>query len=278
MLCPAGSPRLPRPLVWSVLLLVVLALAACGTSFPTVEPVELTMATSSSALPLAQQLAAAYHAADRHVTVHLLPLANEAAAQQAVLDGRADAALVAAPPADSPLQLRPLAVDGLAVVVSPARALENLTPDQVADIFRGQLRAWADLGAGDGSIQVITREADAAPRRVLAAVFLGARQLTPTALVATDDAAVRRLVAADSNAIAVLPLSWVDASVHAVPIDGRGPEWVVRGWPDYPASLPLALLTSATPAPDLAQLLAWLASEPGQTLIKRQYALAGATP
>lgn len=278
MLYRACFPRLLRRLALGVLWLAMLALAACGTTLPTIEPVELTIAASSSAQPLAQQLATAYHAANNHITVHVLPLANEAAAQQAVLDGRADAALVAGPLADSPLHAHPLAVDGLAVVINPARPLENITPGQITDIFRGQVRAWADLGVGDGDIQVVTREADAAPRRVLTTVFLGARQLTPTARVAPDDATVRAQVAADSNAIAVLPLSWVDSSVRAVPIDGRGPEWVAHGWPDYPARLPLTLFTSATPSADLAALLSWLASPPGQTVISRQYALAGAAP
>lgn len=257
----------------AALLLVGLGGIACGTPLPTQEPVRLTLAASSSALPLAGDLAHAYQAAFPHIVVDVLPQANEAAAAQTVLAGRADAALVTGPaPAVAGLAASHVASDALAIVVHPDRPLENLTREQVLEIFGGRLRAWDELGAGDGDIQVVTREPDAGPRTVLAAAFLGARQLTPTAMVLPDDRTILARVAGDPLAIAALPAGWLDAHVRAVEIDGRGPEWVARQWPGYPAELPIHLLTPVTPAPEIAALRDWLLSARGQRVVSQRYA------
>ena len=50
----------------AALVFAALLAAACGTTVPTVEPVRLTLAASSSALPLAETVASAYHGANPH--------------------------------------------------------------------------------------------------------------------------------------------------------------------------------------------------------------------
>jgi phosphate transport system substrate-binding protein len=257
----------------AALMLAGAACLACGTTLPTEEPVRLTLAASSSALPLAADLARAYHAAFPHITVDVLAQANEAAAAQAVLAGRADAALVAGPaPAPAGLTGSHVATDALAIVVHPDRPLENLTSQQMTEVLNGRLRAWEELGAGNGDIQVITREPEAGPRTTLAQTFLGARQLTPTAIVLPDDQHILARVAGDPLAIAALPAGWMDGQVRAVAIDGRGPEWVARQWPGYPAELPIYLLTPPTPEPETATLRDWLLSARGQRVISQRYA------
>ncbi|HSN76816.1 MAG TPA: substrate-binding domain-containing protein, partial [Anaerolineae bacterium] len=238
---------------------------ACGTTLPTKEPVRLTLATSSSALPLADDLARSYRAAFPHIMVDVLALANEAAAAQAVLASRADAALVAGPaPAPAGLAASHVATDALAIVVHPDRPLDNLTGEQIPEIFSGRLRTWDELGAGDDAIQIVTREPEAGPRLALIEAFLGARPLTATAIVLPDDRQILARVASDPQAIAALPAGWLDAQVQAVAIDGRDPEWVARQWPGYPAELPIHLLTPITPAPEIAVLRDWLLSPSGQ--------------
>jgi phosphate transport system substrate-binding protein len=263
----------------AALLLTGLLSFACGTTLPTEEPVRLTLAASSSALPLADDLARAYHGAFPHITVDVLPQANEAAAAQTVLAGRADAALVAGPaPAPAGLAASHLATDALAIVVHPDRPLDNLTSEQILEIFSGRLRTWDELGAGDGAIQTVTREPGAGPRLALIEAFLGARPLTPTAIVLPDDRQILARVAGDSQAIAALPAGWLDTQVHALAIDGRGPEWVARQWPGYPAQLPIHLLTPDAPAAEVAALRAFVLGPPGQRMISQRYAPASNQP
>ena len=276
VLLRTSNPPTPRGwLAALAALLIGLAVTACGTTLPTQEPVRLTLATSSSALPLAKDLAAGYHAAYPHISIDLLPLANEAATAQAVLAGRADAALVSgAAPAVDGLSAARMATDGLAIVVHPSRPLDNLTGEQAREILRGLLRTWDELGAGEGDIQVLTREAGAGPRQVVADTLLGQRPMTPMAIVLPDDQQVLARVAGDPQAIAALPAAWLDNSVRAVTIDGRGPDWVMRQWPGYPAELPIYLLTPESISPNAAALRAYLLGERGQQLVSRSHAPA----
>jgi phosphate transport system substrate-binding protein len=263
----------------AALLLAGLLSVACGTALPTQEPVRLTLAASSSALPLAGDLARAYRAAFPHITVDVLAQANEAAAAQAVRAGRAGAALVAgSAPVTDGLAARHVATDALAIVVHPDRPLDNLTVEQAQEIFSGRLRTWEALGAGEGDIQVVTREEGAGPRRALVDAFLGARQLTPTAIVLPDDRQVLARVAGDPQAIAALPAGWLTEQVKAIEIDGRGPDWVTRQWPGYPAELPIHLLTPNAPPADVAALRAFLLGPRGQRAVSQRYAPAPNQP
>jgi phosphate transport system substrate-binding protein len=263
----------------AALLLASLISFGCGTTLPTQEPMRLTLAASSSALPLAGDLAQAYHAAFPHITVDVLPLANEMAAAHAVLAGRVDAALITGlAPIPAGLAASHVATDALAIVVHPDRPLENLTGQQMTEILNGRLRAWEELGAGNGDVQVVTREPEAGPRTVLAGAFLGARQLTPTAIILPDDQQILTRVAGDPLAIAVLPSGWLDGQVQAMAIDGRGPEWVARQWPGYPAELPIHLATPPTPTTETATLRDWLLSARGQRVVSQRYAPAPNQP
>jgi len=275
LLRPTNRPTPRGWLAALAALLICLAATACGTALPTQEPVRLTLAASNSALPLAQELARAYQTAYPHISVDVLPRANDAAASQAVLTDLADLALISGPaPASAGLSASLVAIDALAMIVHPERTLDNLTGQQVQEILRGLLRTWEELEAGEGEIQVLAREPGAGPREAMAGAFLGARPLTPTALILPDDQQIRARVAADRQAIGLLPATWLDDSVRAVTIDGRGPDWVMRQWPGYPAELPIYLLTPESLSPDAAALADYLLGDRGQRLISRSYAPA----
>ena len=264
---------------FTLLLLGVLLAAGCGTVLPTQQPMRFTLVASSSAQPLALDLARAMHRDYPDITVYVLPVANEAAAQQTLLSGQAGAALVAGDDAAAPeLTARPIANDALAVVVHPERALASISLDQMNELLRGNLRAWPELNAGDGDIQIFAREPGSAARQVMNNVFLGPRPLTPTALLLPTDEQLRARVAADPNAIGLLPAAWLDDSVQGMPLEGREPYWVRNRWPDYPAVLAIWLLTPAQPAPAVQAFDEYLQSPAGSQVINRGYAALEVQP
>lgn len=56
-----------------------------------------------------------------------------------------------------------LALDCIAVIVNAACPVEDLTPQQIAAVFRGEIRDWAELG-GSGPVSCIGREAGSGTR------------------------------------------------------------------------------------------------------------------
>ena len=57
-----------------------------------------------------------------------------------------------------------VAIDGIAVVSDPANTVENLTKDQLINIYNGTTTNWKDLGGADQPIVVIGREAGSGTR------------------------------------------------------------------------------------------------------------------
>ena len=50
------------------------------------------------------------------------------------------------------------ACDGIAVVLNPANTVTNLTKDQVAKIYMGEITNWSEVGGADAPIVVVSRE------------------------------------------------------------------------------------------------------------------------
>lgn len=57
-----------------------------------------------------------------------------------------------------------VAIDGIAVVIDPANAVEDLTKDQLTSIYNGTITNWKDAGGADQPIVVIGRESGSGTR------------------------------------------------------------------------------------------------------------------
>ena len=51
-----------------------------------------------------------------------------------------------------------LALDGLAVIVNPTNSVKQLTLDQIAQIFSGEITNWHDVGGADLPINIYRRD------------------------------------------------------------------------------------------------------------------------
>ncbi len=57
-----------------------------------------------------------------------------------------------------------VAIDGIAVITDKANKVANLTKDQLAKVYKGEITNWKDLGGADQPIVVIGREAGSGTR------------------------------------------------------------------------------------------------------------------
>lgn len=57
-----------------------------------------------------------------------------------------------------------VAIDGIATITNKSNKVTNLTKDQLAKIYTGQITNWKDLGGQDEAIVVIGREAGSGTR------------------------------------------------------------------------------------------------------------------
>ena len=112
-----------------------------------------------------------------------------------------------------------VALDGIAVIVNPANKVADLTVEQIAKIFTGEITDWSELGGDAGTISCIGREAGSGTRD-------GFESITKTKDACkmdqelTSTGAVIEAVAGNPNAIGYASLSALKDTVKAVTVGG----------------------------------------------------------
>jgi hypothetical protein len=123
-------------------------------------------------------------------------------------------------PVESSGALVDLGSDDLVIVVNPHNPVQNLTANQVSNIFSGASQTWSDLSKGNKNpIQVWSYPQGNEIRQYFEEAFAPV-DLLPSAHLAPDPGAERQSVAADPSAIGYLPGRWVDSSVRPLSING----------------------------------------------------------
>lgn len=114
-----------------------------------------------------------------------------------------------------------VALDGVAVVINPANGVEDLTVEQIAQIFTGEITNWSELGGTDGEIAVFGREAGSGTRGAFEEIVGVDNCKYTNEYSSTGD--VIGNVASNPNAIGYASLSAVDDTVKAVKVNGVAP-------------------------------------------------------
>ena len=112
-----------------------------------------------------------------------------------------------------------VALDGIAVIVNPANGVENLTVEQIAQIFTGEITDWSELGGEAGTISCIGREAGSGTRDGFESIT-GTKDACKMDQELTSTGAVIEAVAGNPNAIGYASLSALKDSVKAVTVNG----------------------------------------------------------
>ena len=165
---------------------------------------------------------------------------------QAVSEGRCDIGLSSrAPKADekaSGLKETIVALDGIAIIVNPQNPVKDLSLEQIAKIYTGEITNWKDVGGEDAEIVLIGREAGSGTRD-------GFESITETKdacqyrqeLTSTGD--VITTVSQNPNAIGYASLAAIKDSVKALTVNGVAPTEATVKDGTYLVQRPFVLVT-----------------------------------
>ena len=165
---------------------------------------------------------------------------------QAVQEGRCDIGLSSRALKDeekaSGLQETVLAYDGIAMIVNPANPVEDLTLEQIADIYTGKITNWSELGGSDSEIVLIGREAGSGTRSGFEEI-VEVKDLCQYRQELSSTGDVIATVAQNPGAIGYASLASVKDTVKAVKVGGVTPseETVKDG--TYAIQRPFVLVT-----------------------------------
>lgn len=165
---------------------------------------------------------------------------------QAVEEGRCDIGLSSRDLKDEEkekgLEGTVLAYDGISIIVNPENPVSDLSVKTIAEIYKGEITNWKELGGNDSEIVLIGREAGSGTRD-------GFESITDTEdlckyrqeLTSTGD--VITTVSGNPNAIGYASLASVNDSVKSLKVDGVLPseETVKDG--SYIIQRPFVLVT-----------------------------------
>lgn len=145
---------------------------------------------------------------------------------QAVLEGRCDIGLSSRNLKDEEkakgLTETVVAIDGIAMVVNPQNALEDLTVEQIGKIYSGEYKNWKDVGGADAPIVVIGREAASGTRDGFESIT-GTKDKCVYAQELTSTGDVIQTVSSNPNVIGYASLAAVKDSVKALKVGGVEP-------------------------------------------------------
>lgn len=192
----------------------------------------VTAAGSSALLPLAQEAAAEFmkNNPDCVVTVNgggsgeglkqvadgSVDIGNSDVAAEEKLDASAASGLTD----------HEVALVAMAPVVSKDLDIDNLTTDQLIQVFTGKVTNWKDVGGPDEDIVLVTRPSSSGTRATFKKYALnGEEEASNQALETDDSGTLTQTVATTEGAIGYVALSYLtdNTDLKAVSIDGVEP-------------------------------------------------------
>ncbi|MEY8354409.1 phosphate ABC transporter substrate-binding protein [Lachnospiraceae bacterium 54-53] len=163
-----------------------------------------------------------------------------------------------------------VAIDGIAVVTDPANTVENLTKDQLINVYNGTTTNWKDLGGSDQPIVVIGRESGSGTRSAFEEL-LKLEDACKYSNELDSTGAVMAKVASTPGAIGYVSLDVLDDTVKTFKLEDiePTPENIKAG--AYFLSRPFVMATKGeiSEQSDLVQaLFDYIYSDEGKELVK----------
>ena len=243
-------------------LVMVMGLTACGQKTAEAPAVAAPAATQAPAAPaklsgtvstdgstsmekVIGALGEAFMEAEPDVTFTYNPTGSSAGIQ-AVQEGRCDIGLSSRSLKDEEkavgLTETILCYDGIAMIVNPENTVEDLTLEQIAAIYTGEIKNWSEVGGADAEIVLIGREAGSGTRSGFEEIVeVKDKCQYRQELSSTGD--VITTVAQNPGAIGYASLASVKDTVKAVKVGGVAPSEATVKDGTYAIQRPFVLAT-----------------------------------
>lgn len=163
-----------------------------------------------------------------------------------------------------------VALDGIAVITDKENTVKDLTSEQLAAIYQGQIKNWSEIGGNDEAIVVIGREAGSGTRDAFEEIL----EVVDSCAYAQEldsTGGVLAKVASTPGAIGYVSLDVVDDTVNAESIDGVEPteEQILAG--AYLLQRPFVMATNGEISEQSEAVQKWfeyIASDAGKEVIR----------
>ena len=190
-------------------------------------------------------LSESYMAANKDVTVNYNPTGSGAGIT-AVQEGTCDIGLSSRALKDEEkaagLKETVLAYDGIAIIVHPDNPVSDLSIEQIAKLYTGEITNWKDVGGSDAEVVLIGREAASGTRDGFESIT-GTKDKCQYRQELTSTGDVITAVSQNPDAIGYASLAAIKDSVKALSVDGVTPGEATVKDGSYQVQRPFVLVT-----------------------------------
>ena len=235
---------------------------------------KITISGSTSVGPTMEVLAEDYQAANEGVTIEVQQVGSSAGITNTI-DGTSQIGMSSRDLKDEEksegLEEYQIAIDGIAVITNTANGVEDLTIDQVKDIYTGKITNWKEVGGNDAQIVVVSREDGSGTRDGFQDIVgFESEELTGDAQISDGSGNIKTTVQGNENAIGYISFGFLDDSINSVKIDGVEPKEENVYNDSYPISRPFLLVTKGEAADDAKAFIDYILSDDGQATIEEE--------
>ena len=190
-------------------------------------------------------LSESYMAANKDVTVNYNPTGSGAGIT-AVQEGTCDIGLSSRALKDEEksagLKETVLAYDGIAIIVHPDNPVSDLSVEQIAKLYTGEITNWKDVGGNDAEVVLIGREAASGTRDGFESIT-GTKDKCRYRQELTSTGDVITAVSQNPDAIGYASLASIKDTVKALNVDGVTPGEATVKDGSYKVQRPFVLVT-----------------------------------
>ncbi|MBN1327176.1 MAG: PstS family phosphate ABC transporter substrate-binding protein [Candidatus Cloacimonetes bacterium] len=163
-----------------------------------------------------------------------------------------------------------VANDGIAIVLHKDNPINNLTVQQIKDIYTGNISNWKDLGGPSMPIVVISRDVSSGTFEVFNELVLGGSKAVDSALMLASNNAVVSTIAGTPGAIGYAGLGYVNETVKAISVNNVMPSKQTIQNRSYPIARTLHMYTNGAPKGVVKEYIDFVLSAEGQELVEEQ--------
>jgi len=238
-----------------------------GCANTNVETINIVGSTAFQ--PFAEKLAEEYMAKNPDVRINVQG-GGSAVGIQSTQSGVAQigmADMVALPKEAEGLNSVVVARDAIVLIVHPKNKIDELSTQQIQQIFSGKLKNWNQVGGENRHITVISREEGSGTRRSFEELLLKKTKISSDALIQDSNGAVRVMVENDVNSIGYISYGLVTKQVKPIKIDGIAPTLKNIRAGKYKFTRPIFLLTKGEPVGKVKEFIEFILSPQAQHII-----------
>ena len=257
----------------SAVVVMIAALAGCLGGDD--DEKELSMEGSTTVLPIAQAAAEKYMEDNPDATINVKG-GGSSTGVEAAGTGSADIGMASRELKDSEkseypdIMTKPIAKDGIAVIVHPDNNVSALTMDQLKQIYLGEITNWQDVGGADEAIVVVGRDSASGTRGTFDDLVIDGENPTTDMQQKQSNGDVFNTIKTTPQAIGYVGLGYLNDEVQGVSMDGveRSVSIVVDG--SYPISRNLIFVFDGEPDGFAKEFLDYVLGPEGQAIVEEE--------